>query len=1425
MNTVHSNRYVFKSNVAIDINADVTGLFLSNYEDGELPTSLNSTSACIVAPKSDADLILSSSDRFVRRHHRRSKNRLKMAKRLMNLCVVHYLEKAPTQLSKETQKSILRTVHGLMNRRGYNRVESELDLTLLEEIDGHVFACYPSLQSFFHDGQLASQYEEIITNEQGVLSFCKAIPSDREFRIYLKSQFKELSDEHRSYLEALRLMREDSSAISMQLNTGHQSRLSYLEGILQDMANCKRLAPLVTAVGSLERLWCLIGNINNLQLRALRWYFQDKDMANGDILKLGKLQQILVRAFKYFHPTSVEEKERLDRLILILTQSDDILETLCSIKPTDTIAPYEDQNNRKPPVDQTLLLSPSSLTKRYGNRWRIWSKNFLKADPSLGYLLDQVLQYPDRHSRVFGKEKFEDSVYRDSYVLQRVLDRSSAHDPYMIRKRTKNTGGHSIDKAERWTNMVLGSQHVKDFLSFAKDYYQECDAARNGLWFQEADNLLERSNLHPPLKKNILTLLVGNVFGLDGTFGAEFIQSIWPSPVSPRSRSTVRSVCASIAKVRDQLGSSFHWRYRQVRQQLKRNEAISKDDLDLKKVVQSVEKVIDYLSKTDHFNEEILSRISNPYSLSQLYDLIETERSGFSSCVLAVHTENLWRSSLQYSDSNKKMAANAIRLTSDSVRPFDGVMAKFLTRNAHEIANIVVKELKLKCTQPGADIDLSFLIRQNKYRFSASLAKMKGNNASAKKFTEASKKQESRWLQAQLRVIDTSCGLCPYTGQELKETDIDHIIAWDLLDGEMSNLFNQEVNLILCSKEGKQKKGGLRYRLNDLHPNYLFEVFGTDNIEDIEQGIERELASLENVKRLSRFDLLSDFEQVCVRHALFLEDYSPARRNVLRYLSRSDKIQLEGTQAWFVRTLITLIKERLKQWCEDNNHQLHWHSFYCSARISNNISHKLAELDDRFVFNDVTSLTEYATNALCAFAAGCGYRSIVKTTGAFSGLADVEDENNAKMLADLLPQNIDVVHVKATDSCNKKDIFSKQVFKDSILGERFLPIITRGGQIFVGYSSPNKEGECKNSILVEGKNPEQFLNDINFVLEKSYEPSIIDELKAYKIDKQKAFAYFNEVILKQEQATAEELRLFELLNSLLYVVQRVSVYDKMIIDGKKFTKKEDVLKDKDFAIPVKYKGKDYAIAGQITMPDRLEWEQLINDDVLQPYWGEALENIDFDLQTWLRERFFRSDDNRQHKRYRTTASLAMRAKADGGFRIRRHTPDGKPIYQLYSINGAKYKGFAVDSNGKINWKKPVAFPELVNKSITPFDLTDVAGHEIVKMTDYRVVQNDKVKVEIAPGTKARRYVRITLPFDLFKHWIQAEPNAKDITSPTMLGTSMRLNNAKAFVRAAREDTPYIGEPQTFMIFTKVGEEITFKCTVASTASMNDAYGK
>ena len=94
-----------------------------------------------------------------------------------------------------------------------------------------------------------------------------------------------------------------------------------------------------------------------------------------------KLKNVLVRALKYLRSDDKEWSASQKQIIQSLEQSGDVLDVLAGLDPDRTIPPYEDQNNRRPPEDQTLYLNPKALSSEYGEKWKSWANKFAGAYP------------------------------------------------------------------------------------------------------------------------------------------------------------------------------------------------------------------------------------------------------------------------------------------------------------------------------------------------------------------------------------------------------------------------------------------------------------------------------------------------------------------------------------------------------------------------------------------------------------------------------------------------------------------------------------------------------------------------------------------------------------------------------------------------------------------------------------------------------------------------------------------------------------------------------------------------------------------------------------------------------------------------------------------------------------------------------------
>ncbi|MGN1209955.1 MAG: type II-B CRISPR-associated RNA-guided endonuclease Cas9/Csx12, partial [Duodenibacillus sp.] len=493
-------RITYKSSIALDLGAKFTGIFLANHRAGQ-PLVSSDTQACTLVMPSDGDgLSYSSQSRRAARHRMRGRKRFALARKLLFAIVEGRLSKLGISPNNTEIRKIHEALSALLKRRGYSRIEASADLTVLDAADPSIFSAHPGLGQYFSGlDSLGTQWEHVCENVSELRRFFHDpdIPhAKKELKKYFSSALPDLDKKDlEDGVAALNVLLEDAKNLLQALECGHKHRSEYLAAIREDIPHDSRLIAVCSAFGGCDRLWRLVGNLSNLQLRAYRWYFNAPFMANGNIWDAGRLQKNIVRAFQFFHPAPGQCASH-KKLIDELKETDDIVECLCTLDPERTIPPYEDQNNRRPPLDLTLLLSPSALTQQYGENWKVWARSLATRDPQLLEDLDVIAATVDRKSRcpAMGGTPLDPIDYKLSYALQRALDRSKVRDPYSLRRLCLQKNGSTNGTAEAMALLgaVIGTQHVARFLSFCANYYDEVQQAKTGLWRVKPDNLLER---------------------------------------------------------------------------------------------------------------------------------------------------------------------------------------------------------------------------------------------------------------------------------------------------------------------------------------------------------------------------------------------------------------------------------------------------------------------------------------------------------------------------------------------------------------------------------------------------------------------------------------------------------------------------------------------------------------------------------------------------------------------------------------------------------------------------------------------------------------------------------------------------------------------------------------------------------------------
>ncbi len=1347
----------YKAAIAIDLGAQSTGLFTVVHPANRFPTKADALTAAVLVPD-ESGFTASQKSRTMRRHVIRSKKRYAMARRLVTSLFTSLFEQNGVRLSGKDERRFLMALYGLLKRRGYTWLQAEdTDTeTALDDFDGFFLGAIPALSPYFHEGRsLAEEWDVLSQNPEAVNQFLKAVPKSDDFKKAFFTAFPGEKAEFARERKALRKLQDLAKNIVRQTLTGNRSRREYFAVIREDMAKDERLKPGIEVCGGLDRFWALICNISNLQLRACRWYFDNKDFAAGDQWIPERLQAVLRRAYLFFEAGNAEEQLNINRLMKHLTDTPDVVEFLCTTDPELSIPPYDRMFNRHPPKDQTLLLSPEALNARYGSTWKLWVSYLERACPELTEGLDTLAPMIDRASRT-KETRLPDADYTAARFLQRVLDRSAKVAPFNIRLLASGSDSVRATSDREALTAVIKSQHVERFLAFAEDYYKEVNRAKYGLWFAGKTALLERADIHPPKKNKIVNLLVANLFGITEQQAVLFRRTVWRKTVT--GRMTPRSICKGIEDLRINYGNAFKMEYEKARRAYARGASLDKEGKELLRVADRVELLGDFF-KSEGLPERCVDRVTNPFSLAQLYNLLEEDREGFSSTSMAAHLENQWRMT-------GENGAQCCRLPADCVRPFDGMLARLLDRQAFEIAKTAFGEIRRRVTTENATIDCSLIIEENRFAFSADLYTLKGQKAKHDAAQKNVERQQEQWQTKTLRIAADGKNVCPITGRSLAGLEglRVHIIPASAVLPWMGTIFNSEANFIRVSPEGAAKVKQKRLTLDDLSPAYLEAVFDTPHREVVADLIEKCVASLVKKRKFGFFELLDKDERAAVRHALFLGDDSPARRTVIQQLGTLNKTLVNGTQPWLIKLILQKLNTLSAEWRKTTGNEIIVNAWKMSPQDVADLRAVAARGEKTWAKTPSSeAIPSQALDALCAYAVSAGIPMLCRQLGADPRIADTETYITERPLPALCPDECRVIRITRKPTTEKRDTASRTIFKDGMYAEHFLPVLVRDGAVRLGFTFPRADGTGGNSIPVNG-NGDAFLAILAPFFTKPLKVGA-KGLQTYHINYDKAFKAFRFFarIGNREAVPPDESLVVYLLEALRYETKRQPVKAALLdVTGTKYLSRDKVsvktsLNVKRFAD----KAAGFAFAGSVELPCRAQWNEFFDAPQLQDKWGKKLSDCEgFDLDAFLVSKTTAEGEKRAHAPYRDLVSLPVVQGPSFGVRIERSNYfNHRTVWQLQDVKGAPFTAIAAEE-GKIAWDTPLMRSCLLSKHSTPsrFDVAvDNGIREAVKLTERRRVATGPTgTADMAIDSDSRRKLWITTDFETFRRWLQAE---------------------------------------------------------------------
>lgn len=1363
------------SNIAIDLGGKYTGCV--SYTSSILPSADDINAFIIEMPDDGKGIKYTVKDRTQKRHMIRALDRFKKARKLIYLVISSVIHRELTADEKEA-------ISSLMKRRGYTRLEAEIDLDILKECPVDLFASY--IKDLFDESQsLYDQFNQRCCDLDSAKVMMKELSQDEFNKAVESSELDKTEIE--LYKSAFDVMVKAAENIINTCEFGNKHRKQYLSDIKADINKDSRLADIVKSFDGNEKLFKCVGNISNLQLRALRWYFNDINMKGNPKWIPERFKKVWARAYKYFHYPK-EDQQKARELIKNLEISNDVTSLLCSIDPLDTIPPYEDQNNRNPPTDLTLLLSPKALDKKYTNLWEKWAEKFAKLYPNLKYQLEDIVKISDRKSRIDVKSSssYTQSKVFNSYVMQRLFDLAAdKNEPItLLRSWVRDPSNSKLADTVKIIQSVVEDRE-DDFYKLAQSYYNEVEMAKSGLWSVIDDPLLEISGIHPPMKNKVISTLVGNVLGINNDFDYEKFLEVWRAPI--KGRKTLKSVCKDIEGLRKEYGNTFKIEYDyanySAKEKKERLTAEQKKLVEINKIIEEISPLVRNSISQDPLSE---IKFNNPFSFSQLYTLIETDTLGFSSNCVAVNMENNAR--MQFLLGNHALCS---RLPTESVRPFDGALGKILERQAYEIAKVKSAEIKELDSLNETVINVGILIEQNKFEFTESIAKIK----KSKLLKEIKKRSQSgvsrqlkKWENKEKRIKSASRGVCPYTGEPISETngEIDHIISRSFTKSSMGTIFNSEANLIFCSKTGNQNKKEKVYTLRDLSPNYLNAIFGLSDILKIQQEIECTVAIVNEKNPRFLFDMMTPKEQVCCRHALFMPQ-SKAYRLVVSSLARSYSTRVNGTQSYFVKVIISKLRNELSSWLKSNRNTLNFFAYKVDPSDVHSTRDDLSKLNALLKKQKNQPITSHAIDALCVLSAASTVEYIsenISENGKISFLSNIEN------LKKVVPNQYRVMRIEKKSLFNKDVPESSKLFKEKIYAEHFLTVMTLNDKLKVGFDW-NSSGEGNAVEIIKCQKDVLELLSPFFTEKVSYD----DLFHAYRIDKIKAFSFMHKFLAHEIEENQLSKRQYELLNSLHYTTLNTDVSSIIYSEtDKEFKTADEIMNEKNFAIKIKFPSWLKSDGRKsLVLPSKNEWEGIVSTfkDLLGKQVKDGNEKNIINERLNLRRK---NTSALKHKGTKRVFSLPIIDGPSGGIRIRRKSFNNQDIYQMVTAGSAKSKGFSV-KNGKVSWDDFVMIDTYISNNLTPADLSGSYSNSFIPMDEERLVfKDDSLSIFMSPSTEDRRMIRIIQSFDDFNFCLGNKFKSPfDIPSVITLKSNKDCHDLDNFLSKINKD--FIGKPR------------------------------
>lgn len=660
------------------------------------------------------------------------------------------------------------------------------------------------------------------------------------------------------------------------------------------------------------------------------------------------------------------------------------------------------------------------------------------------------------------------------------------------------------------------------------------------------------------------------------------------------------------------------------------------------------------------------------------------------------------------------------------------------------------------------------------------------------------------------RIKADSRGICPYTGQSLDEKgEIDHILPRSMTRDINATIFNSEVNLIYCSREGNQRKGSTVYTLVNLDKTYLQKQFGTSDETVIRQKIEETVADIRQIEKKPKLDLLTREQRRALRHALFIEGTSPAKTRAMEWFGARNSTLVNGTQAYMIQAFRLKLLDLLKEWMVENGTDITFSTRQIPAEDVQQLRQKLGEARGDMQKTKPQPVASHAVDALCVYAVATADNQFCHKLGESRNLYSLEDLSE---LMNRLPKQCNIIRVARKPFGRKTNKASTPLFNTGMYAEHFIPLYWSRGKAYAGFHLIGREENdlIGNRVKITGKKPETIFE---WLAKFTKEPVTCkpDNHAVLKIDKKKAFAWLS----SPESLQNEPVR--NLLASLCYVTVKTPIISGFLQDAGKYrikAEREKKLTREAFTIKLEYKEektKLFKFKGKLVLPVYQEWQKI-----------HALESLANELDDQkafvaLRNYFIGNRlKSRPHAGTRQIWSLPMIPSAQkGNMTIRRKSFTGDTVYQRQLINGTIIEGFAVNKDKHIDWKKIVKTSVYTEKIYAE----QVRLNKIVPLDLWLSIYHDEyMTIETCIGSQKRFNIRISQSFEDFARMVEKICDIR-ILSPFQVLSELKLekNSKEVFLEFLPEIVRNaFNVPRDTIKVLSVGKTVKYSYTEANT---------